>query len=72
LTFEPRNGEAQMFVEHLLRRLGNQTAVENARLASTELSKRRVEREGVEIFLEQLHGRARRYVDDLGSAVAGR
>lgn len=60
-----------MFVEHLLRRLGHQTAVENARLASTELSKRRVEREEVEIFLDRLHGRSPR-LDDLGSAVAGR
>lgn len=58
-------------MEHLLRHLGNQTAVDNARLASRELSRRRVEREEVEIFLAQ-HRRSHRVVDDLGRAVAGR
>lgn len=61
-----------MSVEHLLRRLGNQAAIENARLATTELSRRRVEREDVEIFLEQLHARRYGLVDNLGSAVADR
>lgn len=49
-----------MFIRHLLRRLGNQQAIDNARLASTDLSRRRVEREGVELFLERLEvGRPR-------------
>lgn len=61
-----------MLVEHLLRRLGNRAAIENARLATTELSRRRVEREDVEIFLEQLHARTHRLADNLGSAVADR
>jgi hypothetical protein len=61
-----------MSVQHLLRRLGNQAAIENARLATTELSRRRVEREDVEIFLEQLHARRHGLVDNLGSAVADR
>jgi len=61
-----------MFVEHLLRRLGNRAAIENARLATTEMSRRRVEREDVEIFLEQLHARPRRLGGNLGSAVADR
>lgn len=41
----------------LLERLGNRGAVENARVASTELSRRRVEREEVEIFLARLGSR---------------
>ena len=41
----------------LLERLGNRGAVENARVASTELSRRRVEREEVEIFLARLDSR---------------
>lgn len=52
-----------MFVEHLLRGLGNQTAIDNARAASTALSQRRVEREEVEIFLARLHGPTDRPVD---------
>jgi hypothetical protein len=64
--------EKGMSVEHLLRRLGNQAAIENARLATTELSRRRVEREDVEIFLEQLYARRHGLVDHFGSAVADR
>jgi hypothetical protein len=41
----------------LLELLGNRGAVENARAASTELSRRRVEREEVEIFLARLGAR---------------
>lgn len=47
-----------MFVEHLVRRLGNGQAVDNARDASTDLARRRVEREAVEIFLERLQARS--------------
>lgn len=36
----------------LLDRLGNRGAIENARTASTELSRLRLEREEVEIFLQ--------------------
>ena len=46
-----------MLMGDLWRRLGNERAVENARLASTELSNRRVEHEAVEIFLERLAAR---------------
>lgn len=42
-----------MFVEDLLRRFGNDNAIDNARAAATELAQRRVEREAVEIFLER-------------------
>ena len=61
-----------MFVGHLLRRLGNQAAVENARLATTELSRRRVEREEVELFLLRLRAQPGRAADLLGTAVAER
>lgn len=45
-----------MFVQALLLRLGDQTrALDNARTASTELARRRVEREKVDIFLDRLH-----------------
>lgn len=47
-----------MFWAHLLRRLGNEQAVDNARVASTALARRRVEREAVEIFLERLQARS--------------
>lgn len=47
-----------MIVDDMLRRLGNQQAIDNARVASAELSKRRVERESVEIYLERLRGRS--------------
>jgi CRISPR/Cas system-associated protein Csm6 len=40
-----------MWVVRLLRRIGNEQAVDNARAASTELARLRVEREAVEIFL---------------------
>lgn len=38
----------------LLEGLGHRRAIENARAASTELSRRRVEREDVSIFLARL------------------
>lgn len=47
-----------MVASHLMRRLGNQQAVDNARAASTELAQLRVEREAVEIFLERLQARS--------------
>lgn len=47
-----------MVAKHLLRRLGNEQAVDNARAASTELAQLRVEREAVEIFLERLQARS--------------
>jgi hypothetical protein len=46
-----------MLIEGLLRRLGNQAAVENARVASTDLSRRRVEREAVHLYLQRLEER---------------
>jgi hypothetical protein len=50
-----------MFVQNLLQRLGGQgRAVENARLASIQLARQRVEREEVEIFLDRLHARSGR------------
>ena len=52
-----------MFIQHLLRRLGNQQAIDNARMASTDLSRRRVEREDVELFLERLDVRRPRVTD---------
>lgn len=59
-----------MFVEHLLRELGNHRAIDNARTASTELSQRRVEREAVEIFLDRLHARRPDRAAGPGTAVA--
>lgn len=47
-----------MLPKHLLRRLGNEQAVDNARAASTEFARVRVEREAVEIFLERLKARS--------------
>lgn len=48
-----------MLVPRLLRRIADQSrAVENARVASTELARRRVEREEVEIFLARLEALA--------------
>jgi hypothetical protein len=48
-----------MLVERLLLRLGDQSrALDNARLASTQLARRRVEREEVEIFLDRLATRS--------------
>ena len=38
----------------------NAVAVDNARLASTELSRRRVEREDVDLFLQERSGAVRR------------
>lgn len=61
-----------MFVEHLLQRLGNQRAIDNARAASTELSQRRVEREEVELFLNRLRAQPGRAADLFGTAVAER
>jgi hypothetical protein len=47
-----------MLVPKLFRRLGDQTrSLENARLASTQLARQRVEREEVEIYLERLPAR---------------
>ena len=59
-----------MFITHLLHTIGNQTAVDNARWACRELSRQRVEREEVEIFLDR-HRRARGISNDPGTAVAG-
>lgn len=53
-----------LFIQHLLKRLGNQQAIDNARMASTDLSRRRVEREDVELFLERLDVRRARVTDD--------
>jgi hypothetical protein len=53
------NRDADMFMNQLLRRLGNETAVDNARAASAELSRARVEREAVDLFLERLDARRR-------------
>lgn len=53
-----------MSIQHLLRRLGNQQAIDNARMASTDLSRRRVEREDVELFLERLEVRRQRVTED--------
>ena len=52
-----------LFIQHLLNRLGNQQAIDNARMASTDLSRRRVEREDVELFLERLDVRRPRVTD---------
>ena len=40
-----------MFLEQLIQGLGNRRAIDNARAASTELARRRVEREEVELYL---------------------
>lgn len=45
-----------MALRTLLRSLGHQRAVANARAASREASRRRVQREEVELYLERLHG----------------
>ena len=61
-----------MFVKRLVQHLGNETAIDNARLASTELSQRRVEREAVEIYLESLDARPGRRVGAVEAAASGR
>lgn len=43
--------------KRLLGPFGNQGALANARLAATEMSQRRVEREEVELFLERATSR---------------
>ncbi|MGZ4436645.1 MAG: hypothetical protein ACXVWW_08550 [Nocardioides sp.] len=48
-------------MERLLRALlGQERALANARVAATELSRRRVEREEVELFLARRHERESR------------
>ena len=60
-----------MLVPKLFRRLGDQTrSLENARLASTQLARQRVEREEVEIYLERLPAHRWRGVSDVGGGRA--
>lgn len=47
-----------MFLEQLIQGLGNRRAIDNARAASTELTRLRVEREEVELYL-QAHSASR-------------
>ncbi len=47
----------QGFAQQVLKRVGSQQAIDNARFASTELSRRRVEREAVDLFLERFEVR---------------